>query len=207
MTQAYLYKWTQLSTEKWYIGSRSRKNCHINDGYICSSRVVKKAILENRTDWKRQILCIGDPLYIRQLEGKLLTALDAKNDVTSFNCHNGDGNFTTIGREPWNKGKKTPIEVKQKLSKSRKGMPGTPHTEENKKLFSEQKKGENNPMYGKALWNKGLIGVYKQSEESNRKRSETLRGKPRPVEVIEKMKATKLAKKIAKAQSNGDCNG
>lgn len=93
----FLYKWTQLSTGKWYIGSRTAKRCHPSDGYICSSKVVKTMIAENAQDWKREILIIGDPKYIRTLESKYLTLIDAKNESMSFNRDNANGKFTTLG--------------------------------------------------------------------------------------------------------------
>jgi len=97
MTTANLYRWTNIITGNWYIGSRTKKGCHPNDGYICSSRIVKPMILENPTIWVRELLCIGLPEYILDLESKMLTFLDAKNDKCSYNLHNGDGKFTTCG--------------------------------------------------------------------------------------------------------------
>ena len=32
-TQAYLYKWIHIPTQKWYVGSRTAKGCHQADGY------------------------------------------------------------------------------------------------------------------------------------------------------------------------------
>ena len=46
-TQSFLYKWTHIPTQKWYVGSRTASGCHINDGYICSSIEVKPMIIEN----------------------------------------------------------------------------------------------------------------------------------------------------------------
>lgn len=65
-TQSFLYKWTHILTQKWYVGSRTASGCHINDGYICSSVEVKPMIIENNTEWVREILCIADPTYIRK---------------------------------------------------------------------------------------------------------------------------------------------
>ena len=44
MTVAFLYKWIEISTDKWYIGSRTANGCHPTDGYICSSKIVKPLI-------------------------------------------------------------------------------------------------------------------------------------------------------------------
>lgn len=56
MTLAYVYKWTELATGKWYVGARGARGCHPDDGYICSSKVVKPLILANPDGWKREIL-------------------------------------------------------------------------------------------------------------------------------------------------------
>lgn len=106
MTLAYVYKWTHTPTLKWYIGSRTGVGCHPDDGYICSSKIVKPLIIANPTDWIRQVLFTGDPSYIILLETAILEIVDAKNDNRSFNLHNGDGKFTTTGMvmpEQWRK--------------------------------------------------------------------------------------------------------
>lgn len=51
---------------------------------------------------------------------------------------------------------------------------GKHHTEETKKKISEAQKGENNSMYGKLPWNKGVS----MSSEQKKKISETKKGKP-----------------------------
>jgi hypothetical protein len=96
-TRAYLYRWTHIPTGKWYVGSRTSIGAHPEDGYYCSSKEVKPLILANPQDWQRKVLAIGNPVDMLQLEAKYLTKLDAKNDVNSFNRHNGDGKFTTTG--------------------------------------------------------------------------------------------------------------
>jgi hypothetical protein len=88
MATAFLYKWTHIPTQKWYIGSRTAKGCSLTDGYICSSKIVKPMILENKNDWKREILVIGSSEYILQIERKYLILLDARNDTNSFNLNN-----------------------------------------------------------------------------------------------------------------------
>jgi len=129
MTQAYLYKWTEKSTGMWYIGSRTAHNCHINDGYICSSKVVKPKILANRDDWIREILCIGYPKYIVELETKYLTVLDAANAPMSYNQHNG-GKWSTTGKTHTK-------EARKRISESQKGKILSEETR--KKLSDAQK--------------------------------------------------------------------
>jgi len=159
MTEAFVYKWTQISTKKWYIGSRTAKGCSMQDGYICSSRIVKPLILENAVEWNREILAVGTPDNMRQLESKMLQQLDAKNDPMSFNESNADGKFSTAGIEPWNKDKKTGHTPWNKgLAKELQPGYGLKHTKENKELFSKNQQGASNSMYGATPWNKGNTG-------------------------------------------------
>jgi hypothetical protein len=97
MTQAYLYRWTEKTTGMWYIGSRYAKDCHPNDGYICSSKTVKPMIMSNPDQWSKQILVIGTPTDIRALEANYLLSLSAAPDCKSYNKHNGNKNFHTCG--------------------------------------------------------------------------------------------------------------
>lgn len=88
----YLYKWEHTSG-KWYIGCKTSKGCHPRDheNYICSSKIAKPLIMENRTEWTYKILAVGEQRYIRELESLYLRALDAKNDPNSYNRSNSDG--------------------------------------------------------------------------------------------------------------------
>lgn len=104
MTTAFVYKWTHLPSLKWYIGSRTSRNCHPGDNYLCSSKIVKPLIQEHPEEWKRDIIETGSPQEMRDLEYEILCLFDAKNDPRSFNRHNSKMSFPDT---PWNKGKKT----------------------------------------------------------------------------------------------------
>ena len=97
MTRAFVYVWKNTKSLRWYLGSHTRKNCHPDNGYTCSSKIVKPLIKQNPEQWQRTILAIGTPSEMLALEAELLEMLDAKHDVRSFNMHNGDGKFTTLG--------------------------------------------------------------------------------------------------------------
>ena len=151
-TKAFVYKWTELSTGKWYIGSRSRKGCY-PDGYICSSKIVKPLILENRNNWKREIMAMGEPKAMVQYEANLLMLLNARFDPMSYNLHNGDGKFTLTevkgnrkGKAPWNKGltKETPPIIAKYAKNLPAILKGRPRL-----------KGDKNLSFGKEPWNKG----------------------------------------------------
>lgn len=190
-TQAYLYKWTELSTNKWYIGVRFAKGCHPDDGYICSSNLVKPMILENKDDWSREILCVGLPDEMVELEEKYLTDLDAKNDPMSYNQHNGDGDFIfrgyggkpgpLKGRVGNRKGKKNTAEHNAKNAAAHVGKPPS-------------NKGKPSPL-------KGIPSTreYKpQPKEANEQRSKALKGRAKTPEHNAAVAAAMLGKKRPK---------
>lgn len=177
-TEAFLYKWTELSTGMWYIGSRSAKGCHPGDGYICSSSVVKPLILNNPTNWVREILVIGPPRYIVNLEMLYLRKLGAKGDRLSYNKSNGG--------VPDNSGRvHTMVSIKLMSDKKRarddKPMLGKTHSQATREKLSASSKN-----------NKNMLGKH-HTEEMKKALSEKNKGKPRSKESIEKMKATNIA--------------
>ena len=141
MTVAYVYKLTHKPSLKWYIGSRTAKNCHPDDGYICSSKIVKPLFLTNPDEWTREILFTGEPKEILTLESELLELFDAKNDPRSYNQHNGDGKFTRIGIPGWNKGQILSDVHRAKIGVKSKGRI---KSDEARKKISESKKGNKN---------------------------------------------------------------
>ena len=167
MTIAYVYKWTHIPTMKWYVGSRTSKNCHPMDGYICSSKIVKPMILENVDEWKREIIATGSVEEMLVLETIILETSDAKNDIKSFNQHNGDGKFknkgglpltethkmnlgaSKKGRVAWNKGKKMTAEYCQQLKAGHTGKKRPLQKPSSNELRS-------NALKGRIPWNKGL---------------------------------------------------
>lgn len=142
MTQAYIYRWTHLPTSKWYIGVRTKNGCHPNDGYICSSKIVKPLIERSPAEWQREILHTGTPEEMIKLESAILTELDAKNNKNSYNLQNGDGKFTTSGL-------KLPDEWVEKVRNSNTGKIRSAEARENYRR-ANQKKAQD-PEYIKKL--------------------------------------------------------
>lgn len=99
--QCFVYKWTHIPTLKWYVGSRTNKKAHLNDGYICSSKTVKKLINANPNQWQRTIIATGSKEEMYNLETEILQLFDARNDIRSFNRHNNHEGLCPGG---WNKG-------------------------------------------------------------------------------------------------------
>lgn len=137
MAQAYVYQWTEKSTGMWYIGSRTKKNCHPDDGYICSSKTAKPLIKANPKGWIRTILYVGDPLEAIKVESFVLTEMKAKDSAMSYNLHNQNMNFHGIR---------------------------TPRTQKQKEHLSNLFKGRISPNKGNicpkvAISNKKRIGI------------------------------------------------
>lgn len=185
MTTAFVYKWTHLPTLKWYIGSRTSKNCHPNDGYICSSQSVKPMIQNNPNDWEREILFVGEPTEAFNYECMLLDLFDAKNDPRSFNLHNTDGKCTNTGRSPSE-------ETRKRLSKSGKGRIITPEhrAKISSALTGKVRSPEHSANISKA--NKGK----KRSEEIRLKMSKASTGRKKSEEerlaMSQRMKGHKM---------------
>lgn len=158
--QCFVYKWIQLSTGKWYIGSRTSKKSHLHDGYICSSAEVKHMILSNKNDWIREILATGTSNEMRLLESKILIELNAMNNPMSFNKHNNNGKF-------FNKGGFSQTSAhREKISKALKGIS---RSEEYCKKMSNVKRGVPNPKL--SITTKGV---------PKPKVSKALKGLPQP---------------------------
>lgn len=132
MTIAYVYKWTHTPSLNWYVGSRTAKNCHPEDGYISSSKIVKPMILSAPDEWERTIIETGDPLQMYQLEKEILVLFDAMNDKRSFNKNNGTR--TTTGR-------KHTVEEIEKLKLKRKLQKILPFSAESKLKMRNAKLG------------------------------------------------------------------
>lgn len=149
--QPYVYRWTNISNNRWYVGSRTARFCHPTDGYICSSKIVKELIRKNPSIWRREILYVGttkEEVILK--EHYILTALNAKHNPNSYNMTNGDRNFVFKAHTD---------SSKAKLSESHKGKSthnkGKKHSPETLKKISEAlKKRYANPLTPQ--WNKGL---------------------------------------------------
>jgi hypothetical protein len=189
---SFVYKWIHLPTGKWYIGSRTAKECHPEDGYISSSQLIKPLIKQNPTEWKREVIKTGSPEEMIKLETTLLESLDAKHNPMSFNQHNGDGKFTRTGvkvsddtrkkqsesikkvhpnrgKPSPNRGKIASEETRKKQSESKLGKKRKPFTEQTRDKIRQAKLGSNNPSYGKSPSKE----IREKLRQANRGKKET----------------------------------
>lgn len=194
---SYVYRWTHIPTGKWYIGSRTSKKAHPDDGYICSSKYVKPLIEEDPNNWKREIMAYGSAKWMRIVEKNLLEVSNARNNPMSLNRNNANTpEITSLqGKTRMNKDGKNIAVSKEDISF---------YLEQGWQLgFSEQVKekmkanhadvsGSSNPMYGKSRRGKNALFF----------------GKKHSLETIEKMKKPKtaLAKQKMSESKKGPLN-
>ena len=177
MAIAYVYKWTHIPSMRWYIGSRTNKNAHLDDGYICSSKVVKPMIEQNPNEWKREIIGTGTIEEMRELESEILQLFDAMNDSRSFNQHNNDGKFFFLGGKPMSE------KHKQKIKNA---LIGKPLTDERRKNISEA-------TLGRTAWNKGKkVPFVAKSESHSQAIAQSLKGKKKSDSHVEKNRLGQL---------------
>lgn len=127
MTTPYVYELIDRKTEKWYVGSRTAKNCKPEDlgvSYFTSSKIVSLIFKDNPDRFIKKILVISDVDYVVKVESGILKLRDAKNDIHSYNAWNGDGKFNA--KKAANITVKTKVGVharsaKKKIEDARKG--------------------------------------------------------------------------------------
>jgi len=197
MEQAYVYRWTELSTGKWYIGSRTAKGCHPNDGYICTSKVVKPLIIANPNNWQRNIIYLGASKNALNFEMQMLVGLNAAKREDSYNQHNQDGKFTRLGviespelrkkKSEARKGEKNPSYGKRGILSPNYGIKHPPRSDETKRKLSEALKG-------RIGWNKGMK-MPSPSLETRLKQSLALKGRISPMKDRKNLGAKEANKK------------
>jgi hypothetical protein len=142
--EAFVYCWTDHKTNKLYVGSHKGS---IDDGYICSSKIMLEEYSNRPKDFSRQIVASGRYNDIRDLEFKILKAANASKDDTFYNLHNGASNFN-ISNEAIKKSVKTKRK-KGWFDPEKNPMYGKRHSEEVKNEHSKRMSGAKNPNYGK----------------------------------------------------------
>lgn len=92
MTSPYIYRIS--NGPKWYIGSRTAKNCYPGElgvKYFTSSKEIQKDFKENPQNWIKEIIYTADECAddnVEELEGLLLEMVNAQDDPLSYNKHN-----------------------------------------------------------------------------------------------------------------------
>ena len=138
MTEGFVYRWYDVSNDKFYIGSHKGTP---EDGYIGSGTWFKKAYAKRPESFIREIMYTG--VNYREYEQTILDYEDAAGSDCFYNLKNAaEGGYTLNGRPMSKKGR-------QNISKAKLGsknpMYGKKFTKEHKQGLSKAKSGENNP--------------------------------------------------------------
>ena len=90
----YVYEIICKETGKWYVGCQIGKKSDpekLGVNYFTSSKFVKHLFKLNPEKFTKKILVQSEDLnYIYKTETDILKFRDAKNDKSSWNCHNND---------------------------------------------------------------------------------------------------------------------
>ena len=196
-TQAYVYIWRQISTQKWYLGSRTAKGCHPDDGYITSSKIVKPLIQSNPSDWERQLIYIGDRDTAYELEKQILDEFRAKYHQDCFNQHHNIGPFYHCKgiRSEEHKAKLRAARKLQVITEEHKAKLRAAHKDKPKPRKSSKQPKVKQPSKGR-----GTKGIPKTEEHKakirathkNRVSISPLKGIPKSEEHKLKMREAKL---------------
>ena len=200
----FVYLWFDRKHQRFYVG------CHWgaeDDGYVCSSRWMRKAYRRRPEDFKRRVIAQVTTTRTDLLEEEhrwLSMIKDHELKRRYYNAtkhHNGHWSSDEGQRELVAgklRGQTRSEESRQRMSAAHKGKPslkkGVPLSEEHKIKISIANKGKLCPMAGK-----------NHTPETRRKMSEAKKGRPSPRKGIvmsdeqkAKISASKLGKKVSR---------
>ena len=101
----------------------------INDGYICSSKYMLEQYNERPLDFNRTIIARGSKVDMHALEVAILKSVNAAQNTSFYNMHNGFGDYTLIYHTE---------ESKRKISIGNKGNIRLDLSERNKRGHSKE---------------------------------------------------------------------
>lgn len=122
MSNAYVYRMRERTTNKWYVGVHSG----INPDYICSSKIVLPLYNANPENWDRKILRYGEVDTMWALEESILRKLDAIKNPNSYNANIGGKYFRTEIGSSGHRGKTHSDAVRKQISSSMVGNTNNP---------------------------------------------------------------------------------
>lgn len=202
-----IYKTICKSNGKIYVGQHKTKE--INDGYLGSGKLIRRAISKyGIDDFEKQILEVVETFEEATIKEEYYIQLyDSTNPDIGYNITkyawggqpHTDESKLKISRKLF--GRKLSEQTKQKMSK-----PKAPFSDEHKKNMAESRKGKSwyhNPLTLEAKtfipntqplgWIKGRPKTHFEgcnTKESNLKRSKALKGKPKSPEHRNKISKT-----------------
>lgn len=143
----FIYVWYDRKHKRFYIGSHWGAE---NDGYICSSRVMRRAYNRRREDFKRRVVkrVFTNRVDLLREEERWLKMIDPnktfpKNTTTKSRFENVRYYNVYIGdQNQWWAKEESRMTVGQKISAAKKGKKTGPRPESVGKAISEAKKAK-----------------------------------------------------------------
>lgn len=162
----FIYIWLDKKHHKYYIGRHWGLE---NDGYICSSRMMRQSYNRRPNDFKRRII---SRVYTSNQD----LILEEQRWLDMIKS-------TELGIRYYNKN----------VRSNSPSMLGIKHTDETKRKISESMRGRFPSEYNKIKRLESCLG-RKQSNEEKQKRAKKLRGLKRSAETCEKIRIGHLGK-------------
>lgn len=212
----YIYKFTNLKTNKIYIGKREKS--FFDESYYGSGKLWKKDLdLYGKEFIKREIICFGySRKELNTLEKKYIKLFNSQDQSIGYNIHKGgQGGNSLNDTKKWSElhtgnkngryGKEVSIDTRLKISKSNKGKV---RSEEFKKQLSKKLKNRKKPDgFGDKI-SRAQKGRKKSElellhlRESNKIIAEKNRGKKRSAETRNKISKSLLGHKGLSGKDN-----
>jgi group I intron endonuclease len=198
------YKITNTINGKVYIGITRRT---LADRWRDHLKPVKYNLEQNTHLLHLAIKKYGEAAFLMEEIGRTDNKDDIKEmeqrfiqEYNSFYAYSRGYNMTLGG--DGTAGHIITEEHRQKMSEAHKGRSNGPHTEETKQKISETHKANNHKPTQLCIdRRKEVCEGVPRSEDVKQRIRNTLKGRPRPPEVIAKIQATKKMKKLQ--QNNG----
>lgn len=112
----FVYRWHDSSNGMYYIGSHKGSP---DDGYLCSSKYMKRAYKKRPKCFSREIMYIGKDFV--ELEDLILRTLDVSKDKKSYNLMSfASFNISGIKRKDETKRKQSDAKIGIRLTESHK---------------------------------------------------------------------------------------
>ena len=134
MAEAFTYCWTDIKINKLYVGWHKGS---IDDGYICSSKLMLEEYNKRPDDFKREIIATGSSLDMVALESAILRAEKVSTNEQYYNRHENNGKFILTKHSETSK---------QKMRKPKSAI-----AKRNMSINHANVSGKNNPMFGRSL--------------------------------------------------------
>ena len=209
---SFVYCWTDHATSKLYVGFHKGNP---DDGYICSSKHMKKEYKARPQDFTRQIIATGTYEDCRNFENVVIKAM-FEQQVPCYNLNvNGVIRFTDEIRakisathkgkviseshrqalRDWNKTRAPASdETREKIRQSKLGKKRGPMSDEQKRKIKDSNTGLKRPEGFGAAVTARQLGTKRKNpypESAKEKNRIASTGKKHSPETLEKLKACK----------------